>query len=265
MAAFEWPDLLTIAILVVLEGLLSADNALVLAVTVLPLPEEQQRKALRYGILGAFVLRAAATLLAAYLVQVKWISLVGGLYLLYLPLKHFIQHPDEKRSDAGTRSPINRGILGLSLFWSTVIKVELTDLVFAVDSILVAVAMTRKPWVIVAGGTLGIVMMRLVVLQILALVKRYPKLIDGAYLVVLWVGIKLVWEYLHRIHWVPFDIPKGFAIGGVLLLFVASFLYARAHEGKNAALLAAAQEAEALLAAARTAPGEARRRDEGVR
>ena len=62
-------DLLTIALLVALEGLLSADNAMVLAVLVLGLPKAQQRKALRYGILGAFAFRAAATILAAYLIR----------------------------------------------------------------------------------------------------------------------------------------------------------------------------------------------------
>ena len=82
---FEWSDLLTILVLIVLEGLLSGDNALVLAVIVMPLPEEQQRRALRYGIIGAFVLRTIATFLAVCLVQVKWVSLIGGLYLLWLP------------------------------------------------------------------------------------------------------------------------------------------------------------------------------------
>jgi YkoY family integral membrane protein len=238
---FQWSDLLTIAILVVLEGILSGDNALVLAVMVLPLPEAQQRKALSYGILGAFILRGLATILAVYLVQVTWVSLVGGLYLLYLPFKHFTQHPDHAEEGGAPR--VVRGFLGLSLFWTTVIKVELTDLVFAVDSILVAVAMTRKVWVIIIGGILGILMMRLLVVQILGLVKRYPKLVDGAYIVVAWVGVKLVWEYLHEIHLVPFEIPKWIAIGMVIVLFVGSFLYARAHENRNAV----ETEADALL------------------
>lgn len=244
----EWADLLTLLALVALEGVLSGDNALVLAVTVLPLPQEEQRKALRYGMLGAFALRAVATFLAVYLVRWSWISLVGGLYLLYLPYQHFRRKEDEEGSGDAARSAARKGILGLSLFWSTVVKVELTDLVFAVDSILVAVALTPKIPVIIAGGVLGIVMMRLLVVQVLALVKRYPKLIDGAYLVVLWVGIKLIWEFLHRMHWVAFAIPKPVATGGVIVLFVGSFLYARTHERRRlAAVAAAAAAAEALL------------------
>ena len=82
---FHASDFLTIALLVVLEGLLSADNALVLAILVLGLPRDQQKKALRYGILGAFVFRILATLLAVHLIQLAWVKLIGGLYLLYLP------------------------------------------------------------------------------------------------------------------------------------------------------------------------------------
>ena len=69
-------DFVTIALLVALEGLLSADNAMVLAVLVLGLPKSQQRQALRYGILGAFAFRALATLLAAYLIKLGWVKLV---------------------------------------------------------------------------------------------------------------------------------------------------------------------------------------------
>ena len=82
-------DLLTIALLVALEGLLSADNAMVLAVLVLGLPKRQQRKALRYGIVGAFVFRGAAILLAVYLIKLGWVKLLGASYLMYLVYRHF--------------------------------------------------------------------------------------------------------------------------------------------------------------------------------
>ena len=76
-------------------------------------------------------------------------------------------------------------------------KVELTDIVFAIDSILVAVAMSPKLWVILTGGILGIVMMRLVIGKLLSLVERYPPLVDGAFVIIAWVGIKLLVEFLH--------------------------------------------------------------------
>src|SRR6266436_6450003 len=106
-------DLLTVALLVGLEGLLSADNAMVLAVLVLGLPKAQQRKALRYGIVGAFGFRAIATLLAVYLIKLGWVKLVGAVYLLYLVYHHF--------SGAGSAEertvPKAKPWLGLPPFW----------------------------------------------------------------------------------------------------------------------------------------------------
>src|SRR5262249_26988931 len=162
---FSPDDLLTIVLLVGLEGLLSADNAMVLAVLVLGLPKEEQRKALRYGILGAFAFRGVATLLAVYLIRLGWVKLAGAAYLLYLVVRHFSQRGG---SEMRRRAPQAHSQFGLSAFWATVVKVELTDLVFAVDSILVAVAMSPKLWVVLSGGVLGIVMMRLVIGELLA-------------------------------------------------------------------------------------------------
>lgn len=220
----HFTDLFTIALLVVLEGLLSADNALVLAILVLGLPRNQQRKALRYGILGAFAFRILATLLAVHLLAVAWIKLVGALYLLYLAWKHFFGH-----HEAGERRAIQpaRPWLGLGAFWATVIKVELTDIVFAVDSILVAVAMSNKTWVIVTGGILGIIAMRLVIGQLLAIVRRYPALVDGAFIIIAWVGVKLLVEYLHSVGWVHFVVSKWLSFGLIILIFAAAYLYAR--------------------------------------
>jgi YkoY family integral membrane protein len=219
-------DLVTIALLVALEGLLSADNAMVLAVLVLGLPRHQQQKALRYGILGAFVFRITATVFAAYMIEVVWVQLLGALYLLYLPYQHFFGHGDtaERRSARPARP-----WLGLSAFWATVVKVELTDIVFAIDSILVAVAMSNKLWVIVTGGILGIITMRLVIGQLLALVQKYPALVDGAFVIIAWVGVKLLLEYLHNIHAIDFVVPKWLSLGLIVVIFAIALLYARRH------------------------------------
>src|SRR3712207_199811 len=99
----ELADLLTVALLVILEGLLSADNALVLAILVLGLPRHEQRQALRYGILGAFAFRILATLLAVHLLAVAWVKLVGAGYLLYLAWAHFFG-----RHEAGERRTIQQ-------------------------------------------------------------------------------------------------------------------------------------------------------------
>jgi YkoY family integral membrane protein len=222
----EAADFVTIGLLVLLEAILSADNALVLAVLVLRLPKEQQTQALRYGIAGAFTFRIIATLFAANLIAWTWVKLIGGLYLLYLPVKHFTSHPDESKRG----SPAVKAMLGLSIFWSTVVRVELTDVVFAIDSILVAVAVSRKLWVVISGGILGILAMRLLIGQLLGIVRRYPSIVDGAYVIVAWVGVKLLIDYLHSIHVIGFELPRAVSIGVMFLLFGGSALYARRME-----------------------------------
>src|SRR5262249_45713382 len=125
--------------------------------------------------------------------------------------------------EARRTPPPAAGGFGLTAFWMTVVKVELTDIVFAIDSILVAVAMSPKIWVILAGGILGIIMMRLVIGQLLAIVERYPPLVDGAFVIIAWVAIKLLIEYLHDQSYIEFEIPKWISLGLIVLIFAASF------------------------------------------
>jgi YkoY family integral membrane protein len=236
-------DLVTVALLVALEGLLSADNAMVLAVLVLGLPKHEQKKALRYGIIGAFVFRVIAILLAAYLIRINFVMLIGAIYLMWLPYHHFRGHADaQERRKPRQATPW----LGLTAFWGTVAKVELTDIVFAIDSILVAVAMSNKLWVIITGGILGVIAMRLVIGQLLLLVNRYPPLVDGAFVIIAWVGIKLLLEFLHAAGYVHFQIPKTISLGLVVVIFVISFIWAKMEGPVEPELLA--EKAEDLLA-----------------
>lgn len=171
-----------------LEGLLSADNALVLAVLVKGLPKHQQRKALLYGIGGAFVFRLLAVLSAATLIRYWYIQLAGALYLGFLAAKHFFYHvkgPDQVKPRQG--------------FWHTVMVVELTDLAFAIDSILAAVALTSHIWLIYFGGIIGLIFMRYAASLIIRLLELFPLLEHSAYLVIGWIAIKLGLE--SAAHW----------------------------------------------------------------
>lgn len=238
-------DLVTVGLLIALEGLLSADNALVMAIMVLGLPKRQHHQALRYGLVGAFVFRIIATLLAVYLIQVAFVKLAGGLYLLYLTYAHFWGH---KEGEDRRAAPKARPWLGLSAFWATVVRVELMNLAFSIDSILVAVAMSPKTWVVLTGGILGIVAMRLVVGQLITLVERYPKLVDGAFIIIAWVGGKLGLDYLHSAGFVAFEIPQWFSLGLIIVIFAIAFIYARL-EGPVEKVEPLTEKAEEILAA----------------
>jgi YkoY family integral membrane protein len=219
----ETTDLVTIALLVVLEGLLSADNALVMAVMVLGLPKDAHKKVLSYGLIGAFAFRIIATILAVYLIKLVFVKLLGGLYLLYLTYSHF----KGGNAEARRTPPKAKPAFGLSAFWATVIRIEMVNLAFSIDSILVAVAMSPKLSVVVIGGILGIIAMRMVVGQLLRLIQRYPSLVDGAFIIIAWVAMKLIIDYAHAMHWISWEIPHNIEIIVVIAIFVLAYIYAR--------------------------------------
>jgi YkoY family integral membrane protein len=238
-------DFLVIGMLVVLEGLLSADNAMVLAVLALGLPKPLRKRALRYGILGAFVFRSIALLSGIYLIHLNLVKLAGAVYLLYLPYRHFFGDSEGHGEDGRRKIPEARPWLGLSPFWATVVRVELTDIVFAIDSIVVAVAMSQKTWVVLTGGILGIIAMRLVIGQLLAVVERYPILVDGAFVIIAWVGGRLLVHYLHAEGFISWDVPEWLGYGLIVAIFAVALAWARIDErrrGGSAKVQGRAQE-----------------------
>jgi YkoY family integral membrane protein len=188
--------------LVVLEGVLSIDNALVLGLLARRLPHSQQGKALSYGLIGALVFRLIAVAAAAYLLHWRIVKLLGGGYLLYVAIKHFFFH--SKRSAHKPLKPA-------STFWPTVLAIELTDVAFAIDSIVAAIGIVGpapdpqekihpKLWVILTGGMLGVVLMRFAAVIFIRLLEKFPRFELSAYLLVIVIGIKLVVEWAVNTH-----------------------------------------------------------------
>jgi len=211
-------DFVVVLTLVLLEGLLSADNALVLAILVRHLPGKQRKKALKYGIIGAFVFRLIAILIAQHLIRFWYFQLAGGLYLLYISIAHFFRHSSTGET---TKPSFGRG------FWGTVIVVELTDVAFSVDSILAAVGLSKKLWVIYTGGVLGIIAMRFVAGGFLRLLDLYPGLVAAAYCLVGWIGLKLCLEAA------GFPLPHWLFWGVMVILFAQGFFHGKVEEGKS--------------------------------
>lgn len=186
-------DLLVIAVLILLEGMLSCDNAVALAMQVRSLPKEQQGKALRYGILGAYVFLFIALCLATWIISQWWLKLLGGAYLLFIAGKHLFGRKHD--TEGAPQHPKPFRIPGVSVFWSTVVAVELTDIAFSVDSIAAAVAFSPKFFVLLAAGLIYILVMRFAAQGFIWLLGRFPLLESAAFLAVAFIGLKLVVEF----------------------------------------------------------------------
>ena len=197
-----WGEVLTnpvswglIGTLVILEGLLSADNALVLAVMVKHLPSEKRKKALFYGLLGAYVFRFIAIGIGVLLIKLWWVKILGAGYLAWLSIKYFI----DKRKAAGNEDDETQGMnqSGLLIrlfgtFWGTVAAVELMDIAFSVDSVLAAFGVSEQVWVLLIGGMLGVLMMRGIAGVFLTLIDRVPELETTAYILILIIALKML-------------------------------------------------------------------------
>lgn len=180
----------------ILEALLSVDNAAVLAIMVKDLPENQRSKALQYGIFGALFFRGLSLFFVAFLIKILWLKIVGGGYLLWLVYSHFTPQNDsvEEISDKGDSKIFrffNKAV-GLSMFWSTVILVEIMDMAFSIDNIFAAVAMTKNFTLIIVGVILGIIAMRFIAGWFSKLIEKHPSLEKSAFIVIALLGLKLI-------------------------------------------------------------------------
>lgn len=208
--------------LIVLEGLLSADNALVLAIMVKHLPHEQQKKALFYGILGAYLFRFVAIGMGTYLIKIWWVKVIGALYLLWMAAQFFFFNNGEKE-ETDDRMEEKAASMG---FWRTVLAVEMMDIAFSMDSVLAAFGVSDQVWVLYMGGILGIAMMRGVAQIFLVLIDRYPELETTAYVLIALIGAKMMLS--------AFDIHIGNLLffGVMVVVFLSTFVIHHLRAGK---------------------------------
>ena len=215
---FSVLDVPIILTLVLLEGVLSFDNAAVLAVMSRKLPPEERKKALTYGLVGAYVMRFLAIVFAAVLIAVPMTRLIGGFYLIYLCVKHFwdfrngAHNQEEEEDSPNIFSKIS--FFKITPFWKTVIAIELADLAFAIDQVLVSVAYTEKYLLIVLSSFAAILMLRVSAMLLTKVIDWFPSIEQIAYAVVGFVGLKLVASY-----W-EIEIPKQVSVTLTLAAFL---------------------------------------------
>jgi YkoY family integral membrane protein len=201
--------------LVIIESLLSVDNAAALAMMVKDLPHSQRGKALKYGIFGAYFFRGLCLVFSSFLIKITWVKALGGFYLMWIAINHFISKKDQDENalagveaEKGFLERMKDGLYNKTLglvgsFWATVILVEIMDLSFSIDNIFAAVAFTDKIGLICLGVFIGILAMRFVAQKFVDLMEKYPKLETAAFVVLLLLGLKLIVSYVSDFN------PKG--------------------------------------------------------
>lgn len=224
---FSWSDAPLILLLILLEIVLSGDNATLLSMLIRRLSHKQQGKALFIGVFSAFILRFIGILLAAVLIQLFWVKMIGGLYLLYIAIKHFYKkHTAEMQA--------------VPSFWLTVVKIEIVDILFAIDSILAAFALTSiyypstqvsgKIWVIYVGGLLGMLTIRSLARVFTKILLKYQYLEKLIFLLIGWMGLKLFVEgifYFFPNSRYEYLFDFIFWIGSILIFIIGVLLLSK--------------------------------------
>lgn len=190
--------------LVLIESLLSVDNAAVLATMVMDLPKEQRNRALKYGIWGAYMFRGIAMIFASVLIEIWWLKPIGGLYLIYLVFDWYkskqtaAQEDDTIDKQSNWLYKLTVGSLGT--FWATVCLVELMDMAFSIDNVFAAVAFTPNIILVCIGVFIGILAMRFIAQWFVSLMDKYPFLETSAFIVIGILGVKLVLSLVEHFY-----------------------------------------------------------------
>jgi len=202
--------------LIIIEGLLSIDNALAIAAMASDLPKYQQKLALKLGILGAYFFRGVALFAAAFIANNNIIKLIGASFLIYLMCKELFF------SGGGEDGEIKIKKRG---FFATVMAIELLDLSLSVDNVVAAVALDKRLWVVILGVFIGIFILRMLAGYCIVLIDNYPILKKTAYMLVGYVGILLLIELVMKMRNHPIEISPMIKFSGIALIVGVSMLY----------------------------------------
>jgi tellurite resistance protein TerC len=219
--------------LIIIEGLLSVDNALAIAAMANHLPGKQKYMALKFGIIGAYLFRGLCLAFAAWVIANPWLKICGAAYLIYLMCEHFTGGGDED-NDGKPDSKNQRG------FIATIVAIEIMDLSLSVDNIVAAVAMSPKLWVVCTGVFIGILALRFVAGACIKLIEKFPILEETAFLLIGYVGFILVFELLSdptsglQLLPGPVHVTALQKFLGIMAIVAASIIYSKVKPMQNA-------------------------------
>lgn len=230
---------MVIVSLVLIEGLLSVDNALGIAAMASHLPKHQQKAALRWGLIGAYLFRGIALALVSWLMHNEWVKWFGAIYLIYLACDH-LQYKKNlaAHEDAASAAAKTAG----KGFLATICSIELMDLSLSLDNVVAAVGVVAGSkgipvelhiWVVCLGVFIGIAALRIVAGWCIDIIARHPILGHVAFVLVGFVGfvmtVSLVLESGWGIHWHMSVAPKFAIIVAIVALSICYEKYAGLH------------------------------------
>ncbi|WP_017655547.1 TerC family protein [Fortiea contorta] len=198
---------IVLLILVLLEAVLSADNAIALAAIAQGLEDKKlEQQALNLGLVVAYVLRITLLLTATWVQNFWQFELLGAAYLLWLVFQHFTVNEDEENQRHGPR---------FSSLWQVIPVIALTDLAFSLDSVTTAIAVSQETWLVLTGTTIGIVTLRYMTGLFIRWLDEFENLEDAGYVTVALVGLRLLLKVVND-NFVPPEWAMITAIGLVL-------------------------------------------------
>jgi len=236
-AAGVLPACASVGSLALLEAVLSADNAVALAGIVAGVqPAQRRTRILNQGLVCAFVLRALMIVAAAWVLRFEAVRVLGGLYLVWLAVRHFQEQFEPPPSDDDPMPrPETSGLRLLAL-------IACTDLAFSIDSVSAAVAVCDNLVLVLIGGALGVAMLRFLAGWVIVWMERYQDLANAAYLTVLAVGLRMLARSLAP----ALDPPQGAMLLTMAVLFVWGFSRRRDPEALATESLAVPAQTVAL-------------------
>lgn len=207
----------TIYSLILIEGLLSVDNAMAIASMASALPVYQQKLALRYGIIGAYAFRFLCLFFVGWIISNQWIKAFGAMYLIYLACSHLTQEEEEEQNHTAVKA-------GKGLF-ATIMAIEIMDLSLSLDNVVAAVALDKRLWVVCTGVFIGILALRFVAGYCIKLIEKFPVLKKTAFLLVGFVGCILIVELSLEHQHIHFHINSFQKFIGIVLITGACIWY----------------------------------------
>ncbi len=212
---FSTDTLLLLPILIGLEAVLSADNAIALAAIARGLKDPKlQQDALNLGLVVAFSLRVLLILTATWVTQFWQFELGGAAYLLWLAIQYFFLSDEEDAE--GNHHHHGRSLNNL---WEAIPLIALTDLAFSLDSVTTAIAISKETWLVITGGAIGVLTLRFMAGLFIRWLKEFAYLEDAGYLAVALVGLRL----LLRVVLPEFVPPEWVMVSLISMLFIWGF------------------------------------------